>query len=643
MCGIFGWVGSPPVEPEMINRRLSRLLRHRGPDDAGFTYGPQWGAGFRRLSILDLSPLGHQPMASEDGRYRLIFNGEIYNYVELRQRLEQRGERFRSGSDTEVLLRMLQREGVDALPKLNGMFAFAFFDTESRTFLLGRDRLGQKPLYYLHHQNQLRFCSELKGLLAWPDAPKTINRAAVGEYLALTYLSGGTSIFEGYQKLPPAHFLTGHFDQPAEARMGCYWELEINDGLGEGGLSERELDELTDLLSDAIRIRLRSDVPLGIFLSGGLDSGLVAAMAGRLNGENKPIALTVGFDTADYDESPLAKAVAAQAELEHQIIWQKPFGLNDIDHLAWVYDEPFGDDSALPTMALCAAAAKVGTVFLSGDGGDEAFGGYERYIATRRFQWLAQLPNWVHRSVRSAARLLPIYSPLRFKLSKSALPDAGFAAAFDETPADPVFAHIMGEGARNLMYQASDPLWRQWDESRTHQTLLSRQQALDYRLYLPDDILVKMDRASMASSIEVRSPFLDYRLVEWAAKLPRGALIENERGKIPLRKLGQRYLPPSATAARKQGFGVPLETWFSQKEGQAILRERLLSSEAEHRGFWHLKTVSHMIDQQAVYPNGRNLGTWLWRLLMLDAWARQYLDTDDFLDGIHLEKSVLGS
>lgn len=400
---------------------------------------------------------------------------------------------------------------------------------------------------------------------------------------------------------------------------------------------------MTELLSDAIRIRLRSDVPLGIFLSGGLDSGLVAAMAGRLNSSNKPMALTVGFDEAAYDESILAAEVAGMAGLEHQVILQKPFGLDDLDHLAWVYDEPFGDVSTLPTMALCAAAAKVGTVFLSGDGGDEAFAGYERYILTQQYRWLEQLPNWSHLGLQSAAHLLPILSPLRFKLSKSALPNVGFAAAFDETPADPVYANLIGTDFYAYRRQASDPLWRRWALTHGNETLLSRQQALDYALYLPDDILVKMDRASMASSIEVRSPFLDYRLVEWAARLPRGVMMNKSEGKLPLRRLGKRFLPPSSSVAKKQGFGVPLGDWFSQAAGQALLRERLLSPQAKQRGFWNLKTVEKMIEHHAQYPNGRNLGTWFWRLLMLDAWSRQYLESDRYLTGAPNREKVFGS
>ncbi len=630
MCGLFGWFGEKPCRADEQVGVLSRLLQHRGPDDAGYESGAGWGLGFRRLSILDLSPLGHQPMTSPEGRYWLIFNGEIYNYIELRQALEREGEQFKSGSDTEVLMHLLAREGTQALNRLNGMFGLAFVDTHARTFIIARDRLGVKPLYYHLGQGSLRFASELKALLAWSDAPREVDPGAVAEYLALNYLSTERCIFKGYQKLPPAHYLAGKLDEPHHAQLGQYWRVAANEA-GADVLSSAQLDDLLTLLTDATRIRLRSDVPVGIFLSGGIDSGLVAALAGAAAGGTRPLAFTVGFSERDYDESDFARATAERAGLEHRLIVQQPATLSDIDRLAWSYDEPFGDASALPTFAMCEAAAEHATVFLTGDGGDEAFGGYRRYVEAQRYRWLATLPATIGWAMRGLSQMLPALSSHRYRLLKSGLRDGGYAAAFDGVPTDPALQLVIGPSVRGHFAEASAPLWERWDATRG-QTIQARQQALDYALYLPDDILVKMDRASMAHSIEVRSPFLDYRVVEWAARLPRAALLNAHEGKLPLRKLAERLLPMQVQRGSKRGFGVPLRAWFQQRSGQTFLRERLLSQEAKARGFWDVTCMERIITAHTS-PDGRDFGPLLWRFLFLDAWSRTYMDSDAFLQG----------
>ena len=629
MCGIFGWLGQSPEEPAEVFATLSRMLRHRGPDHQGFESGAGWGLGFCRLSILDLSPTGHQPMFTPDRKFGIVFNGEIYNYVELRRSLEQSGEQFLGSSDTEVLLRLLACEGAGALGQLNGMFALTFVDVERRTFLLARDRLGVKPLYYQIRSGQLRFASELKALLAWRDANREVDPAAIVEYLALNYLSNETCIFKGYRKLPPGHFITGLLDAPEQARVESFWKLELNGEKGTEPLTKREQDELADLLLDAVRIRLRSDVPLGIFLSGGLDSSLVATMSAQSSNGHRPLALTVGFAEREYDETTLARATANQAGLEHRIIPQQPSSLTDIDRLAWFYDEPFGDASALPTFALCEAASKHATVFLSGDGGDEAFGGYRRYIESERYSWLAHVsPGFVSMPL---SRVAPAFSPLQYQLRKVGLPDRGWAAAFDGIPEDPALDFIVHPDLRPMLASAGRPMWQRWTKSRGN-ALTARQQSLDYDLYLPDDILVKMDRASMAHSIEVRAPFLDYRVVEWAARLPRAKLLNSQEGKLPLRKLGEQLLPPNVNTGAKRGFGVPLDTWFRQPAGQSFARERLLSDQAQARGWWDTDAVAQVINVHQS-NRGRDFGALLWRLLFLDAWARQYVDRSDFLQG----------
>lgn len=631
MCGIFGYIGEAPEATGDLMANLSQLLRHRGPDDEGFESGPGWGLGFRRLSILDLSELGHQPMSTPDGRYWLVFNGEIYNYVELRRGLEQQGERFRGTSDSEVLLRLLARDGPKALEQLNGMFALALIDTEQGTYFLARDRLGVKPLYYQVRPGQLRFASELKALLAWPNATREINPVAVAEYLALEYLPSESCIFKGYQKLPPGHYMTGTLHQPERAEPLSYWKVEINGEEGQGSLTNGQLEDLHNLLANAVQIRLRSDVPVGIFLSGGIDSGLVAALAAKSTEGTQPLALTVSFSEERYDETDLAQATVEKVGLEQRIIPQRPSGLTDVDRLAWTYDEPFADPSAIPTFTLCEAAAEHAVVFLAGDGGDEAFGGYGKYIKTPRYKLARAIPDPIAWALHAVSAFLPSLSPLRHRLARKVVPNGGFAAALNQVPADPAFELILPADMKALAPQAGRPLWQRWEQYHGN-SITARQQWVDYAVYLPDDILVKVDRASMAHSIEIRSPFLDYRVVEWAARLPRANLLNSQKGKLPLRTLADSLLPPEVQSAGKRGFGVPIRSWFRQPFGQTFARERLLSDQARQRGLWDLAGVERLIEAHGT-NGGRDLHHWLWRLLMLDAWARCYLDSKDFLQG----------
>lgn len=620
MCGIGGWFGRRPRGGQEATSRMVEQLRHRGPDDAGIESGDGWELGFRRLSILDLSPSGHQPMRSEDGRYWLVFNGEIYNYLELRQDLERAGERFRSGSDTEVLLRLLMRSGADALPLLNGMFALAFVDTEARRFVLARDRLGVKPLYYAVSDGCLRFASELKALVAEPNNDQCVDSNAVAQYLALGYLPGETCIFEGHSKLPPGHVLSGNLGRPEVAHPKPYWSLTLNDDPDDRAITPAELDELESLLLDAVRIRLRSDVPVGIFLSGGLDSGLVAAMAAK--SEVAPLALTIGFVEEGWDESKLASLTANYVGLQHRIVPQRSGGLADLDRLAWFFDEPFGDPSALPFFTLCEAAAGHATVFLSGDGGDEMFAGYRRYIEALNRVGVIKAAGRVGGILRMASRLLPQGSLTRHRLSKLALPNDGCAAAFDESPEDPVLSGIVHPELRPSMRVAGGPIWERWQRSRGG-GVTTRQQRLDYSLYLPDDVLVKVDRASMAHSIEVRSPFLDVRLVEWVARLPRSTLLNRTHGKLPLRALGPRLLPKATLQAQKRGFGVPLDDWFRSAAGRAMVQDRLIAFESRASQYWDAAAVERLLRAHGS-GRGRGFGVILWRLLMLDAWSRHY-------------------
>lgn len=621
MCGICGAIEPGRRDLAEVAESMANVLGHRGPDDAGVASGSGWSLGFRRLSILDTSPLGHQPMESPDGRFWLAFNGEIYNYLELRAELEADGERFRGGSDSEVLLRLLMRRGAQALESLNGMFALAFVDTRQRTFLLARDRLGVKPLYVETRPGGLRFASELKALLRAREGAPEISRDAVARYLALGYLPTETCVVAGVEKLPPGSVMTGSLSDPAASRPHRYWSLHLNADPVRRSATALELDELEYLLADAVRIRMRSDVPVGVFLSGGIDSGIVAALSARATG-SAPLGLTVTFDEAHADERDLAGATARLVGLEQRLVNQPAAGLDTIDKLAWFFDEPFGDPSALPTFSLCEAAARHATVLLSGDGGDEAFAGYRRYVEAARWRSLISASGEARSVLRAVAPLLPATSLLRYRMVKLGLPDEGCAAAFDDLPADPALSVVVHPSLREALAEADAPLWERWRRS-SGAPLTLRQQDLDYGLYLPDDILVKVDRASMAHSIEVRSPFLDVRLVEWAATLPRSVLVDRKVGKKPLRSLAARLLPQAVQSAEKRGFGVPLDDWFRTTEGDAFVRERLLGRAGLDRGFWTRDGVERILSQQRL-GRGRGFGLILWRLLMLEAWSRHY-------------------
>jgi asparagine synthase (glutamine-hydrolysing) len=618
MCGLVGVLGPGAERMTAEVSDAACTIAHRGPDRQTVASGEAWALGFRRLSILDLSPRGDQPMSTRDGRHHLVFNGEVYNYRELRRELEVRGVEVRSDGDAEVVLHWIVREGAAALRRFNGMFALAVVDRQRRTFLLARDRLGVKPLYVRMSGERLDFASELKALLALPGAPREVDRTSLVEYLALGYLSSESCILAGYEKLPPATVMEGSLDRPGEARRRRYWSIDVD-----GGGRAWEDGELSSLLDDAVAVRLRSDVRVGVFLSGGIDSGLVAASCARMGADVRPVALTVGFPGADRDESRLAEATARHTGLPHRIVAQRSTALEDVDRLAWHFDEPFGDPSALATYALCESAAEHGRVWLSGDGGDEAFGGYRRYLETRRIASRAALASRLGDRVGPLLAVLPATSALRFRLRKATLPDDGFAAFFDIVADDPIVGLVVPPPLRALATRAGRPVWDRW--ARSHgRSITDRQRALDYSLYLTDDVLVKVDRASMASSVEVRSPMLDYRIVERAATVPADSLFSDGGGKQPLRRLANEQLPSAVAAARKRGFGIPVDEWFGAESGQAFLRERLLDPDALQHGLWDPAGVEAVM-RAHLRPGGRQFGTLLWRLTMLEAWSRNFL------------------
>lgn len=624
MCGLFGEFGPEALRDPADIEAISRTIHHRGPDDGGSETGPGWMLGFRRLAILDLSAAGHQPLHSEDGRYVIAFNGEVYNYLELREELLAQGERFRSGTDTEVVLRLLMREGAAALGRLNGMFAFVFIDKLARRFLIVRDRLGVKPLYLCRQGGGLRFASELKALLAWQGAGRSLNRPALLDFLSLGYLPNATCIFQGYAKLPAGHCLEGDLDNAGQAEPRCYWSVTVAPDDRPPQTDAATRDELQALLADAVRLRMRSDVPVAILMSGGVDSTLVAALA-QASGAT-PVALTAGFAGADEDETDLARTVARHLGLTLRELPIHAASLADVDELARIHDEPFADPSAIPMFRICEAARREATVLLSGDGGDEAFGGYRRYVEMQRHRSLLMLPNWLRRAAWTGLR--GRLGPSRqYRLAKATLPDGLIGAVFDG------LGLLRESGVRALLPSdlagtAGDvpaEVARLWSASRGRD-ILSRQRQFDYGLYLPDDVLVKSDRASMAHSTELRSPFLDYRVVEFAARLPNRLLVSDRQGKLILRDLARERLPRDVWAGRKKGFGVPLKEWLRAPGGLAFARERLLERNALTAGLWSRPGAERLLQDAGAM--GTHAAQLIWRLLVLDAWARTWLPTE---------------
>jgi asparagine synthase (glutamine-hydrolysing) len=560
-----------PVNPELL-LRMREALKHRGPDDAGLwlSQDGRVGLAHRRLSILDLSESGHQPMHDETGQTWATYNGEIYNYVELRTELERRGHRFRSATDTEVLLAAYREWKEECLEHLNGMFAFALFDGPSGQLFLARDRAGKKPLYYTQVDGRLLFASEPKALLQDPQVSREIDLRAMNFFLAYGFVPGDLAIFRSIQKLPPAHAMSLDL-KSARLRRWRYWWLPAprRERLDEEDL----LSELDALLEDAVRIRLRSDVPVGVFLSGGLDSSLVVALMSRVS--SRPVeTFTIGFEETKQDERNYANIVARHFGTRHHELVIRPDVLRILPQLMQQFDEPFADPSLIPTYYVCRETRRRVTVALSGDGGDELFGGYRRYLSSQRdarvIEWF---PTPLRRLAAVAGQLLPKGSRAReylWRLRQDAT--ANFVSRrliFDLEARIRLLQ-------RDVIDELGETLWepeshlRTWFNHALGQDFVNRMTSTDFNIYLPDDILVKVDRASMFVSLEVRAPLLDYRVAEFSFSRIPGLLKVNGGRKLILQKLGKRLLPPALPLNRKAGFGIPLRAWLGSNTGSLM-------------------------------------------------------------------------
>ncbi len=620
MCGLLGHVvmAGCGADAEAV-RQGNRALVHRGPDGGGQVDLGQCSLAHRRLSVIDLegSP---QPWRSECGRYHLVFNGEIYNYRALRKELEQRGYRFRSDGDTEVLLNLYIEHGESCLEKLNGMFAFAVWDSRERLLFMARDRLGEKPLYYARSSGQLAFASELVALGGFDFVDRGLDTRAVDDFFAHQYIGEDRTIYKGIRKLRPAHWLRW---REGRVETGCYWTLPRQQ-LSTAPVAQL-CEELEWLVRDSVNMRLHADVPLGMFLSGGLDSSLVAYTVRELG--HDPQAFTIGFSDSSYDESRNARAVARALALRQQT---EVVDLGDVQQLNEILDafgEPYADPSAIPTWTLCRFARQEVTVALSGDGVDELFGGYRRYYARSLLQRLPMHPRYLkNRLVERLVGLFPESSAYYGNsLTKKLRLFYGLISRLVESPGDPLAQTFsLGERQRLLGDDRVSPSGFELLGKLDIEGLdaVSQMMFADQMTYLPEDILVKVDRMSMQHGLEVRNPFLDHRLAEFAARLPLELKIRGKVQKYLVRHCYRENLPPESVQRAKHGFSVPLGRWF--REGlKTPFENQVLDG----------KAVEDMLDRKEVlgmweqHQRGQaDFGFKLWSIYVFCRWYHRYTE-----------------
>jgi asparagine synthase (glutamine-hydrolysing) len=621
MCGIAGQVTGDrrPVQAERI-AAMGDSLQHRGPDDHGIYLKGHVGLAHRRLSVLDLTAAGRQPMSNEDGTVWLVLNGEIYNHQELRDQLKAR-YRFQSRTDTEVLLHLYEEHGLDCLPLLIGMFAFALWDDRAQRLVLGRDRLGKKPLFYALTEKSLLFASEIRALVA-SGAQFDVDPIALHHYLTFQYVPTPQTIFRGVHKLPPGHVLIYENGQVTER---AYWSLQY-DKKATGRNETEYIQEFRTLLRDAVRRRLTSDVPIGAFLSGGADSStVVGLMASEMTQPVKTF--SIGFQEVGFDERPHAREIASRFGTEHHEFVVDTSAVGLLPELARVYGEPYADASAIPAYHLAQLSRQFVTVALTGDGGDELLGGYPRY----RLHVLDRALAGVSPTVR--AQLRKVLAGDRHAAGARSLTGRleRLLAPFSETYLNRICYFSQAE--KDWLYTTefksqvvaadSFQVLSRWFEEAQASDLLDQMLSVDTQSYLPDDLLVKLDRATMAHGLEARCPFLDHRLVEFAAALPTNLKICRSTGKYLLKAAMRDMLPEHILHREKQGFAVPLDAWF-RGHWREVLQDTLLSPRATGRGYFQPMRVQELIDR---HQQGQaNYGYHLYALLMLELWHEVYVD-----------------
>jgi len=627
MCGILGryncFSGEPVEETVLV--RMSNLLAHRGPDGQGVFQDGSVGFGHRRLAVIDLSPAAHQPMVSDDGQFCITYNGEIYNFREEREILEALGHNFKSQSDTEVVLAAYREYGVKCVEHFRGMFAFGIWDKRDRKLFLARDRVGKKPLYYWLDQDGIAFASEPKAFLADPQFKPEVDFEAISHYLTYQYVPSPWSAFQGVQKLPPAHFLVV---ENGQVRIERYWKLSYSQQYK--GSEQEASQGLIQKLEEAVKCRLISDVPLGAFLSGGIDSSVVVGIMAQL-GTSPLNTFSIGFEQEAYNELSFARTVANRFGTRHQefIVTPKPSEI--FSKLTWHYNEPFADSSAIPTFYLAEMTKQHVTVALNGDGGDEDLAGYDRYLAnvlSRRYDGLpAFLKGWIE----TVARFLPepkesktlISRVKRFASALSHSPEYRYGlwmSHFDsglkaELCTEEFKVGCGGNESAELLldaFQRSDAT-----------DIINATLDVDVNTYLPNDLLVKVDIATMAHGLEARSPFLDHEVMEFCASLPAHMKLRGSNKKYLLKKAVRDLLPPEILHRPKMGFGVPIDHWL-RNELRDFAYDMLLSPRSIQRGYFKREVVERLLHEHV-----NKVRAWhypIWNLLMLELWHRMFID-----------------
>ncbi|PYS36719.1 MAG: asparagine synthase (glutamine-hydrolyzing) [Acidobacteria bacterium] len=621
MCGIAGLFslrGKPVSEDEV--QAMCDAMVHRGPNDDGYYAAPEVVLGMRRLSIIDVAG-GHQPVHNEDGSVWVVFNGEIYNFTGLRGLLERQGHRFYTSTDTEVIVHLYEQYGESCVDKMRGMFAFALWDERRKTLVLARDRLGIKPLFYTVVDGRLAFGSELKAVLQLPELGRRLNWSSVNHLFSAMCTPSSESIIEGVHKLKPGHILTASARHGVQVRQ--YWDVEFDPDYGKS--EQYFIERLRDLLEDSVRLRLISDVPLGAFLSGGIDSSSVVATMARLS--SGPVkTFSIGFPDEDYDELKYARQVAQKFGTDHHELVIDPNVLTLIDDLAWYLDEPFGDSSAIPTYMVSKLAAEHVTVVLSGDGGDELFAGYDRYIKEQNERLLAKIPYPIRKVAGFAGSLLP-----EGIKGRNFLRHLAFDGADRYFDANILFRDFekasLFEADAYEVIRTEDPrgIWRCFVQNGNLHWLSSLQY-MDIKNYLPNDILTKVDRMSMAHSIEARVPLLDHKFVEFAATIPPELKLNGKTSKYIFKKAMEGILPNEILYRPKRGFAIPLGRWF-RGQLSSYVRDLLLSRTSRQRGIFRKPYIERLIEMN---DRGRPLDLQLWTLITFELWCRRFIDEGAF-------------
>lgn len=614
MCGLVGVASYRSLDREQYLSQRSALLNHRGPDSSGewWSDNGKVGMAHRRLSIIDVSTDGHQPMNFPELGLTLVFNGEIYNYKELRTEIESKGFVFRSSSDTEVLLLAYHIWGIECVKKLNGMFAFAIYDDAAAKLMIARDRVGEKPLFYHFNGETLHFSSELKALIAHPELPKKIDPLSFDCLLSMGYIPSERCILEGYNKLAAGHVLD--FDlKTSGLSISQYWDLPP---YAKSGMSDQDLiTELGGLLKDSVQRQLVADVPVGVLLSGGVDSSIITALASQCTKKVKTFTIGMPGDKR-LDETPHARLISNHFGTEHVELNIQSNSVTLLQDLAKQFDEPIIDSSMIPTYLVSNLVKKHCTVALGGDGGDELFGGYSHY---RRMLWVEQGFRWIPHAVRGLVSFAASKSLAHGMKGRNWLQglgeDLGNGVPQIANYFDPAFRRKLIPNV-NKNSLVAEEIRRSYISSDSD--LLQRATRLDFKTYLAEDILVKVDRASMMNSLEVRAPFLDYRLIEFAfAKIPSHLKATTKSSKIALKMLAAKLLPDEFDFNRKQGFSIPLSQWLAQGEYRELFHDVLLDS----------NSIFDKVSVEALFSGqdkGRNNSERLFGLLMFELWRKEY-------------------